>query len=133
MDSFLSLLYSVIGGVIVGIFDFFFLRRQGELEERVQKLETEKIATLEKRVDAHLKEDNPQAVALSLKTLADKIDESNKLQRHSEIKLGEIDKKVSGIQGRMDAESKAKDKWMDNINESVQKHITDGRIHHYGK
>lgn len=54
------------------------------------------------------------------------------IQRHNEIRLGEIDKKVSGLNERMEAEVKAKDIWLANINNEVQKHITNGSIHRYG-
>lgn len=85
------------------------------------------------RFEQHVKEDNPGAVAVSLKNLTDKIEESTKIQRHNEIKLGEIDKKVTGLNERMEAESEAKNIWLNNINSDLQKHITNGSIHRYGK
>ena len=107
------------------------------------------------RFEEHVKIDDPGGVSVSLQNLRKAIEESMQIQRHNEIRLGEmnlrkaieesmqiqrhneirlgeIDKKVSGLNERMEAEVKAKDIWLANINNEVQKHITNGSIHRYG-
>lgn len=112
MDNFLSLLYSVIGGVIVGVFDFLFLRKQGELEKRVQHLETEKFAKLENKVEEHIEKDRSQEILNELKHL------SGSVTRMAD--------KIDGI-NRNDAEQKTKlenhDLYLKNMNDIVTAHI----------
>lgn len=123
---------AILGGIAIAYFKRIMAERDKLAEARITSMQNE-IKEQKMRFEQHVKEDNPGAVAVSLKNLTDKIEESTKIQRHNEIKLGEIDKKVTGLNERMEAESKAKDIWLNNINSDLQKHITNGSIHRYGK
>ena len=138
-----SIIYGAAGGGVVGMisavlgalaFSYFkhvMAERDKLAEARMLSIENE-IKEQRERFEEHVRIDNPGAVEVSLRNLSEKIEESMQIQRHNEIRLGEIDKKVSGINERFEAEVKAKDIWLANINNEVQKHITNGSIHRYG-
>lgn len=138
-----SIIYGAAGGGVVGMisavlgalaFSYFkrvMSERDKLAEARMVAIENE-IREQRERFEEHVKIDDPGGVSVSLQNLRKAIEESMQIQRHNEIRLGEIDKKVSGINERFEAEVKAKDIWLANINNEVQKHITNGSIHRYG-
>ena len=115
-----------------GVFLFFlkrFFARQDRLEERLERLEKERFSRLEKQVEAHLKEDKPGEVALQLKHLAEALKENSSLQRENALQIARIDKNCAAGHAELMREVSADKVWLANINEAVQKHITNGRIH----
>ena len=115
-----------------GVFMFFlkrFFARQDRLEERLERLEKERFSRLEKQVEAHLKEDKPGEVALQLKHLAEALKENSSLQRENALQIARIDKNCAAGHAELMREVSADKVWLANINEAVQKHITNGRIH----
>ena len=125
------------GGLVVtggagSVFLFFlkrFFARQDRLEERLERLEKERFSRLEKQVEAHLKEDKPGEVALQLKHLAEALKENSSLQRENALQIARIDKNCAAGHAELMREVSADKVWLANINEAVQKHITNGRIH----
>ena len=114
------------------VFLFFlkrFFTRQDRLEERLERLEKERFSRLEKQVEAHLKEDKPGEVALQLKHLAEALKENSSLQRENALQIARIDKNCAAGHAELMREVSADKVWLANINEAVQKHITNGRIH----
>ena len=122
---------AVLGAVAIAYFKRVMSERDKLAEARMVAIENE-IREQRERFEEHVKIDDPGGVSVSLQNLRKAIEESMQIQRHNEIRLGEIDKKVSGLNERMEAEVKAKDIWLANINNEVQKHITNGSIHRYG-
>lgn len=133
MDFWAGLTGGLVGtGGAGGVFMFFlkrFFARQDRLEERLERLEKERFSRLEKQVEAHLKEDKPGEVALQLKHLAEALKENSSLQRENALQIARIDKNCAAGHAELMREVSADKVWLANINEAVQKHITNGRIH----
>lgn len=133
MDFWAGLTGGLVGtGGAGGVFLFFlkrFFARQDRLEERLERLEKERFSRLEKQVEAHLKEDKPGEVALQLKHLAEALKENSSLQRENALQIARIDKNCAAGHAELMREVSADKVWLANINEAVQKHITNGRIH----
>ncbi|PVY45236.1 hypothetical protein C8D82_103150 [Victivallis vadensis] len=133
MDFWAGLTGGLVGtGGAGGVFMFFlkrFFARQDRLEERLERLEKERFSRLEKQVETHLKEDKPGEVALQLKHLAEALKENSSLQRENALQIARIDKNCAAGHAELMREVSADKVWLANINEAVQKHITNGRIH----
>lgn len=133
MDFWAGLTGGLVGtGGAGSVFLFFlkrFFARQDRLEERLERLEKERFSRLEKQVEAHLKEDKPGEVALQLKHLAEALKENSSLQRENALQIARIDKNCAAGHAELMREVSADKVWLANINEAVQKHITNGRIH----
>lgn len=133
MDFWAGLTGGLVGtGGAGGVFLFFvkrFFARQDRLEERLERLEKERFSRLEKQVEIHLKEDRPGEVALQLKYLAEALKENSSLQRENALQIARIDKTCVSGHAELMKEISADKVWLANINEVIQKHITNGRIH----
>ena len=56
-----AIISSVIGGLIVGIINLVFFHRQKVLEKKVERLERERLNSLEQKIDEHIKSDPSKA------------------------------------------------------------------------
>ena len=125
-----SLVGALGGGGLVGTLVLLLIKHNFErdrqereqLASQVSRLETEKIAKLERQLDLHLENDNPRAVAVELKHLAEALRENTSLQREAGIKIARIDKELAASIDRV----AALQLWVAGINESVQNHLNGG-------
>ena len=118
----------VVGTLVLLLIKHNFERDRQEREQlalQVSRLETEKIAKLERQLDLHLENDNPRAVAVELKHLAEALRENTSLQREAGIKIARIDKELAASIDRV----AALQLWVAGINESVQNHLNGGIPH----
>ena len=106
MDFWAGLTGGLVGtGGAGGVFMFFlkrFFARQDRLEERLERLEKERFSRLK---------------------------ENSSLQRENALQIARIDKNCASGHAELMKEISADKVWLANINEAVQKHITNGRIH----
>lgn len=100
-----------------------------ELSEKLEVLEKEKFAELKRNFDEHVKEAKPRELALQLEYLAEALKENTSLQRENALQIARIDKNCAAGHAELIKEIAASKVWLANLNESVQQHITNGRIH----
>ncbi|GEM_PF-5667103 len=92
-----NLFSSVIGAVTVGLLDFLFWGRQGKLEDRVSKLETEKVDKLSAKFDKHLEADQSQRILALLEQVSGRMAKmEDSLQRALENNAGQ-DQRISNL------------------------------------
>lgn len=139
----MSFLYGACGGGVVGVlmvifgcFVYTYFKRV--LAER-DRLLVEQSAARDKRItdvsdklDKHIAEDNPKALSVKLDAIEKSINECIGLQRGTDQNMGRLSREVGEIRTSLDSGMKANEKWMGNMDTSVQKHITDWSIHHHG-
>ena len=134
MDSiFSSLVGAVGGGGLVGTLVLLLIKHSLERDRQereqlalqVARLETEKIAKLERQLDQHLESANPRAVAVELEHLAEALRENTSLQREAGLKIARIDKELASSIDRI----AGLQLWLASINDTVQLHLNGGAPH----
>ncbi|MBO7329277.1 MAG: hypothetical protein J6W00_10965 [Lentisphaeria bacterium] len=124
---------SVAGGGIGSLLVGWWLKRREKEHDELKRLEKERIDKLADKLEAHLKESNPKETNTKIDQLRgevyrlrDSVDRDRERRAAADAELakvlGELSGAVAGIK-----------KWLDNVNTSVQNHITSQDIHHYGK
>ena len=133
MDFWSYLGSSVTGGGIGSLLVGWWLKRREAEHEQLKLLEKERIDQIAANLEAHLKESNPRETNSKIDQLRgevyrlrDSVDRDRERRAAADAELakvlGELSGAISGIK-----------KWLDNINASVQNHITSQDIHHHGK
>ncbi len=134
MTDFLTYLASsVTGGGIGSLLVGWWLKRREKEHDELKRLEKERIDELADKLEEHLKVSNPEAtndkidrLRGEVTRLRDSVDRDRERRAAADAELakmlGELSGAISGIK-----------KWLDNINASVQNHITSQDIHHHGK
>lgn len=123
-----------VGGGGIGAFLFFLLKRHLSKRDALEaKLEVEKqkqVDGIEKKIDDHLKADNPGKTEEQLKKMSGELTRlSDAINRDKEIVQGEL-RSVATALGKFEGTLGGINKWLDNMNNAVEKHITDGSKHH---
>ena len=133
MDFWSYLGSSVAGGGIGSLLVGWWLKRREKEHDELKRLEKERIDQIATDLEAHLKESNPRETNSKIDQLRgevyrlrDSVDRDRERRAAADAELakvlGELSGAISGIK-----------KWLDNINASVQNHITSQDIHHHGK
>ncbi len=134
MESILSSLVGAVGGGgLVGTLVLFLIKHSLERDRQereqlalqVTRLETEKIAKLERQLDQHLENANPRAVAVELKHLAEALRENTSIQREAGLKIARIDKELAASIDR----TAGLQLWLASINDTLQNHLN-GAVNH---
>jgi len=98
-----------------------------DLRKSYDELKDQQLKNLEKKVDDHLKLDNPQVTALSIKQLDGLVEKIGaKVDRVIEDKLTAITADIAKTAAKVEANNT----WTKNIDAMLQKHVTSP--HHKG-
>lgn len=128
MEQFFSVLMGAAGGGgVVGSLVLWMLKRWAKrdkeereaLRDEVARLRREKIDVIERKLDEHLREDNPGMVAAQLSAIAAAIADLTSMQREMSAKVSKIDRELGGTVERVAAQQV----WIANINEAIQRHL----------
>lgn len=122
-----------VGGGGIGAFLFFLLKRhlarRDALEQKLEQEKAEKLERVEKKIDDHLFADNPGKTDERLDKLSGEVMRlSHALERDRESMQRDM-RSIDRTLGTLDGTLGGINKWLANMNEAVQKHITDGGIH----
>ncbi|MBR2435542.1 MAG: hypothetical protein IKB22_08735 [Lentisphaeria bacterium] len=114
-----SVLSGVTGALTVAVFEFFLLRRQGRLEDRVNVLEEEKFASLESKVEKHHDADRSQEILTELRSLGGAVMRLSDSTARSLENIAEQNARLS-----------AHDLMRCHLNDFASEHV---RVYHHGK
>ena len=111
-----NLLSGALGALIVSVLDFFFLRKQGKLEERVNCLEGEKIVRLEEKIEKHTGSDRSQEILTEIRNLTGTL-----------TRLSDSTARGLELTARQESHLAAHDLYLHNLDETVKEHV---RLYH---
>ena len=114
-----NLLSGALGALIVSALDFFFLRKQGKLEERVDLLEGERIVKLEEKIDRHTESDRSQEILTEIRNLTGIV-----------TRLSDSSARSLESNAKQDSQIAAHDVYLRNLDEMAKEHV---RVYHHGK
>ena len=114
-----NLLSGALGALIVSGLDFFFLRKQGKLEERVNLLEGEKIVKLEEKIDRHTESDRSQEILTEIRNLTGIV-----------TRLSDSSARSLESNAKQESQIAAHDVYLRNLDEMAKEHV---RVYHHGK
>ncbi len=116
--NFENLLSGALGALIISGLDFFFLRKQGKLEERINFLEDEKIVRLEEQISKHTASDRSQEILTEIRNL-----------NGAMIRLSDSTARGLELTAKQESHLAAHDLYLHNLDETAKEHI---RIYHHG-
>ena len=122
-----------VGGGGIGAFLFFLLKRhlarRDALEQKLEQEKAEKLERVERKIDGHLEVDNPGKTDERLDKLSGEVMRlSHTLERDRECMQRDM-RSIDRTLGELGGTLVGINKWLANMNDAVQKHITDGGIH----
>ena len=134
MTDFLTYLASsVTGGGIGSLLVGWWLKRREAEHDELKRLEKERIDKIAADLEEHLKVSNPEATNNKIDRLRGDVNLLRDAVERDRERRANSDKEIARVLGELSGAVNGINKWLDNTNVSVQKHITNGEIHHHGK
>lgn len=134
MTDFLTYLASsVTGGGIGSLLVGWWLKRREAEHDELKRLEKERIDKIAADLEEHLKVSNPEATNNKIDRLRGDVNLLRDAVERDRERRAAADAELAKVLGELSGAISGIKKWLDNINASVQNHITSQDIHHYGK
>ena len=133
MDFWSYLGSSVAGGGIGSLLVGWWLKRREKEHDELKRLEKERIDKIAADLERHLKISNPEATNDKIDRLRGDVNRLHDAVERDRERRATADAELAKMLGELSGAVSGIKKWLDNINASVQEHITSQDIHHHGK
>ena len=133
MDFWSYLGSSVAGGGIGSLLVGWWLKRREAEHDELKRLEKERIDKIAADLEAHLKVSNPEATNNKIDRLRGDVNLLRDAVERDRERRAAADAELAKVLGELSGAVSGIKKWLDNINASVQNHITNQELHHHGK
>ncbi len=124
---------SVAGGGIGSLLVGWWLKRREKEHDELKRLEKERIDKLADKLEEHLKISNPEATNDKIDRLRGDVNRLHDAVERDRERRAAADAELAKVLGELSGAVSGIKKWLDNINASVQNHITNQELHHHGK